>query len=135
MFQKTPEEMAEEKKLHLVEICKENNYFPTVVASPKECRTADEIPKNEILDFTQYCYDGKVVLKKKKRPPFYAQYKSYEIYLKKFQKNRNQQEVRDHLRAEYGQIQSFLFEKYPECQQYRPPKKVKEEEEEEAVSN
>lgn len=134
MLQKTPEEMAEEKKLHLVEICKENNYYPTVIASPKECRKAEEIPKNEILDFTQYCYDGKVVLKKKKRPPFYSEYKSYELYLKKFQKYRNQQAVREYMIAEYGQIQSFLFDKYPECQQFRPPKKVKEGEEEEVAN-
>lgn len=115
--------MAEEKKLHLVEFCKENSYFPTVIASPKELRTSDEIPKDEVLDFTQYCFDGRVVLKKKKRPPFYANYKSYEIYLKKYQKYKNQEQVKNYLIAEYGQIQSFLHAKYPECQQQRKPKK------------
>lgn len=129
VLQKTPEEIAEEKKLHLVEICKENNYFPTVIASPKECRKSSEIPKDELLDFTQYCYDGRVVLKKKKRPPFYANYKSHEIYLKKYQKYRNQGKVINHLIAEYGQIQSFLHDKYPECQQYRKPPKESAEEE------
>lgn len=111
-----------------MEICKENNYYPTVIASPQECRTASEISNDEILDFTTYCYNGKVVLKKKKRPPFYAKYKSYQIYLKKYQKYRNQEDVRNNLIAEYGQIQSFLADKYPECQQYRRQKENTEEE-------
>ncbi|KAJ8958621.1 hypothetical protein NQ318_016344 [Aromia moschata] len=125
--QKTPEEMAEEKKLHLVEFCKENNYFPNVIASPKECRKAEEIPKDEILDFTQYCFDGKVVLKKKKFPPFYTKLKSYELYLKRQERIRNQQAVRNNLIAEYGEIQSFLTTQYPECRQYKLPKKEEEE--------
>ncbi|CAH1110814.1 unnamed protein product [Psylliodes chrysocephalus] len=130
--QKTPEEIAEEKKLHLVQICKESNYFPTVIASPTECRKAQEIPKDEILDFKQYCFDGKVVLQKKKFPPFYTKYKSYEIYLKKQEKFRNQAEVKRNLIAEYGEIRSFLTDKYPECRQYRREKKVEENEEAEA---
>ncbi|KAG5891649.1 hypothetical protein JTB14_020067 [Gonioctena quinquepunctata] len=128
--QKSPEEMAEEKKLHLVEICKENNYFPKVIASPKECRKAADISKDEILDFKQYCFDGRVILKKKKHPPFYSTYKSYEIYLRKQEKLRNQGAVRNHLIAEYGEIKSFLADKYPECVQYRAPKKTSEEVEE-----
>lgn len=51
--------MAEEKGLHLVQFCKENNNFPKVIASPKECRKLEEIAKDENLDFTQYCFDGK----------------------------------------------------------------------------
>lgn len=119
--QKSPEEIAEDKKLHLVEICKENNYFPNVIASPKECRKAEEIPADEILDFTQYCYDGNVVLKKKKSPPFYTKLKSYQTYLKKQEKLRNQDKVRINLIAEYGEIRSFLGNQYPECRQYRLP--------------
>ncbi|XP_023019389.2 mitochondrial ribosomal protein S5 [Leptinotarsa decemlineata] len=126
--QKSPEEIAEEKKLHLVQFCKENNFYPTVIASPKECRKQEEIPKDEILDYKQYCFDGKVVLKKKKHPPFYSTYESYEIYLRKQEKLRNQDQVRNHLISEYGEIRSFLAEKYPECVQYRHPKKVSEEE-------
>ncbi|XP_057657034.1 28S ribosomal protein S5, mitochondrial [Diorhabda carinulata] len=129
--QKTPEEIAEEKKLHLVEFCKENNYFPNIIASPKECRKLEEIPKDEILDYKQYCFDGRVVLKKKKYPPFYATYKSYELYLKKQEKIRNQNEVRRNLRAEYGEIRSHLADKYPECKQYRSEKKENVDEENE----
>lgn len=128
LFQKTPEEIAEDKKLHLVELCKENDYFPTVVASPKECRTKEQIPKDEVLDYKQYCFDGRVVLKRKKFPPFYAEYKSYQLYLKKWEKIRNQQEAKLNLIAEYGKIQSFLTDKYPECRNNIPPKKDTSEE-------
>ncbi|CAH1961515.1 unnamed protein product [Acanthoscelides obtectus] len=121
--QKSPEEVAEQKRLHLVEICKENNYFPNVIASPKECRTHEEIPKDEVLDWKQYCFDGKVVLRKKKPPPFYTRLKSYEVYLKKQEKLRNQDKVRINLLAEYGELRTFLADKYPECRAYKPPKK------------
>lgn len=45
--------LAEEKKLHVVEFRKENDYFPTVVASPPTCRTQEEIKPNEVMDYTQ----------------------------------------------------------------------------------
>ncbi|CAG9860384.1 unnamed protein product [Phyllotreta striolata] len=126
--QKTPEEIAEEKKLHLVELCKENNYFPNVIASPKECRKPEEIPKDEVMDYKQYCFDGRVVLHKKKMPPFYSTYKSYQIYLKKQEKLKNQFKVKTNLIAEYGEIRSFMADKYPECTQYRREKKSEENE-------
>lgn len=127
--QKTPEKIAEEKGLHLVEICKENYNFPNVLASPSKCRSEAEIEKDEILDFTQYCLKGGVVLKKKKYPPFFTALRSYQLYLKKQEKLRNQDKVRQNLIAEYGEIRSFLADKYPECVQYRPPKKESPEEE------
>ncbi|KAL1512648.1 hypothetical protein ABEB36_002207 [Hypothenemus hampei] len=128
--QKTPEEIAQEKGLHLVEVSKERNYFPKVIASPTECRKAEDIPKNEILDFNQYCFEGKVVLQKKKRPPFYTNLKSYYRHVIKQERLRNQPEVKKNLIAEYGEIRSFLAEKYPECTQYRQPPKTEEETEE-----
>ncbi|KAJ8925300.1 hypothetical protein NQ315_009130 [Exocentrus adspersus] len=127
-FTKSPEEIAEDKKLHLVEICKENNYFPNVIASPKECRTAEEIGKDEILDFTQYCFDGKVVLKKRRPPPFFTKLYSYGTYLRKQENIRNQDKVRLNLIAEYGELKSYLADQYPECKRYIPPKKEKEAE-------
>lgn len=126
-LQKTHEEIAEEKRLHLVEMRKENEYFPNVVASPTKCRTQEEIDKDEILDFTQYSLNGKVILKKKKFPPFFTQHKSWENYLKKQENLRNQDKVKLQLIAEYGEIRSFLTDKYPECRPYKPPPKQKEE--------
>lgn len=129
-LQKSHEQIAEEKKLHLVELCKENNYFPNVLASPTVCRTEDEVDKTEILDFTQYCLDGRVLLKKKKWPPFYTKHKSWEIYLKKQQYLVNQDKVRHNMLAEYDEIRSFLADKYPECRACKNPKKEKVVEEE-----
>lgn len=123
--QKTHQEIADEKKLHLVEFKKENDFFPTVIASPTvECRKLKEIPKDETLDFTQYCLDNRIILQRKKFPPFYTKFRSWEIYLKKQEYIRNKPMVRQNMLAEYGELRSFLTEKYPEC---RPFKKEKEE--------
>lgn len=127
--QKTHDHIAEEKRLHLVEMCKENHYYPNVLASPAKCRTSAEVNKDEILDWTQYCFDGKVIYKKKKFPPYYAAHKSYQIYLKNQEKHRNQDDVKLHLIARYGEIRSFLADKYPECRPFKLPPKEKQEEE------
>ncbi|KAB0803393.1 hypothetical protein PPYR_00363 [Photinus pyralis] len=118
--QRTHEQIAEEKKLHLVELSKDNEYFPTVLASPVECRKTEDLKHDEVLDFTQYCLDGRVILQRKKFPPFYTKYKSWEIYLKKQEKIRNHDKIRIQLKAEYGELRTFLTDKYPEC---RPPQK------------
>ncbi|KAF5297109.1 hypothetical protein FQA39_LY02689 [Lamprigera yunnana] len=118
--QKTHDQIAEEKKLHLVELCKENGYYPTILASPANCRKTEELKHDEVLDFTQYCLDGKVILKKKKFPPFYTKHKSWEIYLKKQENVRNHDKIKIKLLAEYGELKSFLTDKYPEA---RPPQK------------
>lgn len=127
-LQKTHEEIAEEKQLHLVEMCKESGFFPNVVASPAKCRTKAEVDKDEILDFTQYSLGGKVIRKKKKFPPFYTNTPGYLTYLKKQENARNQDKVKMQLLTEYGEIRSFLADKYPECRAYRRVKEQKEEE-------
>ncbi|KOC64746.1 28S ribosomal protein S5, mitochondrial [Habropoda laboriosa] len=113
--QKTHEDMAKEKKLHLVEIRKENNYFPTVLASPPVVRDRSEIPPNEDLDFQQYVMKGKVPYWRKKPPPFYAKLPSWQVHLRKEERHRGQDDVVLRLRAEYGDLCSFLAEKYPEA--------------------
>nr|CAD7199852.1 unnamed protein product [Timema douglasi] len=117
--QKTHEQLAEEKGLHVVEFRKEEDYFPTVVASPSLIRSQDQIPPDEVLDFTQHVLGDRVVLKRKKFPPFYTKLPSWENHLMKMEKIRNHDKVRLHMLAEYGEIRSFLTEKYPEC---RPAK-------------
>ncbi|XP_041969398.1 28S ribosomal protein S5, mitochondrial [Aricia agestis] len=112
--QRTHQQLAEEKKLHLVEYRAENSYYPTVVASPEKVRTKEEIPKDETLDFIQYILNDRVILKRKKFPRFYESMPSYQIYLKKYEKYRNHEKIRLNLRAEYGEIKSFLNDKYPE---------------------
>lgn len=121
--QKTHQQIAEDKQLHLVELCKENLNFPNVLASPASVRTSDKLQHDETLDFTQYCLDGRVILQRKKFPPFYTKQKGWETYLKKQEIIRNQDKVKRNLIAEYGEIRSFLTDKYPEC---RPNKMQKE---------
>ncbi|KAF7418616.1 hypothetical protein HZH68_001269 [Vespula germanica] len=113
--QKTFQQMADEKQLHLVEFREENDNFPVVVASPARVRTEDEIKPNEILDFNQYLMDGKVVLKKKKPPPFYTKLDSWIIHQRRMERIRNKDDVRIRLLAEYGALRSFLADKYPEA--------------------
>ena len=120
--------MAEDKKLHLVEFRKENMYYPKVIASPSEVRKPKEVPSTEILDFTQYVLGGKVVLQKKKFPPFYTKLKSYRRHLRKKEYLRNQDQVRLRLYAEYGELRSFLTDKYPEAKPKLWSKKLREQE-------
>lgn len=116
----------------MVAVSKENGYYPRVLASPKECRKSSELKPNEVLDFKQYCLDGRIILQRKKFPPFFHTHKSYEIYLKKQEYLRNQDKVRNNLIAKYGELRSFLTDKYPECKPYIKPPPEPEANEEEA---
>ncbi|KDR13269.1 28S ribosomal protein S5, mitochondrial [Zootermopsis nevadensis] len=115
LHQKTHQMLADEKKLHVVEFREENDYFPTVVASPATCRTLEEINADEVMDYTQYALGNRVFLKKKRLPPFFTKLPSWENYLKKTQYTRNRDKVKVTLLAEYDEVQSFYTEKYPEC--------------------
>lgn len=127
--QKTMSQLAEEKKLHLVEMKYENDLYPKVIASPTELRTDDEIKSSEIMDFTQYVMGGKMVLKKKKFPPFYTKHYSWKIRQRKQVYLRNKDDVRTRLYAEHGELRSFLTDKYPEAkpQYWKKKKPVLEE--------
>lgn len=112
--QRTHQQLAEEKKLHLVEYRAENMYYPKLVASPNVVRTKEEIPKDETLDFVHYVMNDKIILRKKKFPRFYERMPHYKIYLKKYEKYRNHEKIRLNLKVEYGEVKSFLTDKYPE---------------------
>ncbi|XP_017757508.1 PREDICTED: 28S ribosomal protein S5, mitochondrial [Eufriesea mexicana] len=113
--QKTYQEMANEKGLHLVEMRKENNYFPKVLASPARVRDSTEISSSEILDFKQYVMNGRVPLKRKPNTPFYAKLPTWLVHLRKQERLRNHDNVVIKLRSEYDDVCSFLAEKYPEA--------------------
>ncbi|XP_016842830.1 28S ribosomal protein S5, mitochondrial [Nasonia vitripennis] len=113
--QKTHQQLAEEKKLHLVEMRKENLMYPVVVASPSVVRKPEEVKSTEVLNFKQYVLGGKIILKKKKFPPFYENYDSYKLKKSKMEYLRNQDQVRIRMLAEYGEFRSFLTDKYPEA--------------------
>ncbi|KAG5673299.1 hypothetical protein PVAND_003359 [Polypedilum vanderplanki] len=113
--QKKFEEIAESKGLHLVEFKPELGNFPRVVASPKVCRKEDDIKYDEIMDYTQVAMNGKVVLKRKKYPPFYANTYGYHIHLKKLEGRRNHFKIKFDMLKEHGTIKSFLTDKYPDA--------------------
>jgi len=52
-LQKSYHQIAEDKKLFLVEQREENENLPVVLAVPSTCRTEEEIPTDESLDFRQ----------------------------------------------------------------------------------
>ncbi|XP_076751338.1 mitochondrial ribosomal protein S5 [Xylocopa sonorina] len=128
--QKTHEEMANEKQLHLVEVRKENYYFPTVLASPEKARSSSEIPSDEVLDFDRYVMNGRIPLRKKKKESPFAKLPSWLIHLRRYERSRGQDKVLIRARAEFGDNCSFLAAKYPEaaCSKWRKhDKKIEEE--------
>lgn len=58
--------------------------------------------------------NDRVILKKKKFPRFYETMPHYKIYLKKYEKFRHHEKMRLNLKVEYGEVKSFLTDKYPE---------------------
>ena len=105
---KDHQQLAEEKGLHVVECKPEHGNFPKIVASPTICRKDDEVPTNEDLDFRRYGMDGKVILRKKKWPPFYAGSKGFELYQIKREYLRNQDKVRLRMLAEHGEVRRYV---------------------------
>ena len=130
--QRSHQQMAEEKGLHVVQFQSGHADFPIVVASPTECRRTEELEKAEVLDVNQYAMEGKVVLRRKKFPPFYTKLRGFELYEKKQEKLRNHHRIRLDMLTHYGEYRSFLTDKYPECKPQNWSKKRAEGEEAEA---
>lgn len=102
MNQKKYEDIAEEKRLHLVEMTPQNFYYPTLLASPtSQVRDESELA-NENLDFTYYIYDGRVkMVAPKRRNPFELHPMWYKnLDRKDFMKNREKTKLL--LAAKYG---------------------------------
>lgn len=109
-MQKSFQEMADEKKLHVVEFKPETNFFPTLLASPKDnqVRKLEEITKEEPSDFHMYLHNGQVQKLKPKKYPAYTRTIGYETYLKDYHYQKTRQDVRVYLKAKYGCVESFL---------------------------
>lgn len=105
--QKTYQQLAEEKKLFLIEYAGHTSY-PRIVGVPSVCRTADQIPKDEILELTQYAMGGKTIVKKPARQSPWAKLPSYLIHLKKEEKRRSWPIIKQDLLVRYGTVRSFL---------------------------
>jgi len=54
--QRSYENLAEEKKLNLVEMREENYNFPQLLAAPEKRRTSSEIPSSEDLEFNHVSF-------------------------------------------------------------------------------
>lgn len=115
MQQRNFQQLADEKGLHVVQLRKDRQYFPEVLASPTECRTDDQLDNNEVTDFNQHCLNGRVILRKPKREPYFTKHKSYNIYLKRQEKKRSFDTIKLDSFVRYGELRSFLTDKYPEA--------------------
>jgi len=120
MRQRTHQELANEKRLHLVEFRDENDNFPMVVATPDngEVRTEDEIPPTEILDFETISFDGQLPFYRKERPIFWTKTDLYKRSLKKKRPFRHHADQRLQMMVDQGRIASHLTDKFPECVQH-----------------
>lgn len=108
--QKTYQEMADEKQLHVVEFTPGTDYFPRIVASPSNgiVRTRKDIKDDELMDFNLYVYDGKVRMPEVNKPPHYTKDPQYILFIRQWHMMRSRQNVRVGLRAKYGSLDSFL---------------------------
>ena len=73
--------LANEKRLHLVELRNENDNFPRLVASPENVavRTKDEIGHDEILDFEIISYDGHMPYFRPEKQPFFERLPAFQV--------------------------------------------------------
>ncbi|XP_034475622.1 28S ribosomal protein S5, mitochondrial [Drosophila innubila] len=94
MRQKTYQDIANESSLHIVERQMARNGFTEIKASP---HIDPKVTENDhIIDFMQFTLGNKIVLRKKKLPPFYVHSKGHNIYELKKERFRNQSKVRLH---------------------------------------
>lgn len=103
--QKNHNRLAEETGLNVVELKKEKDLYPEVVASPSSIVTKSEISR----EFQDYIMNGKVALKKKKYPPFFTKSVGWNLHLKKTLRFRNHDQSRLNVLVEEGCFRSFLY--------------------------
>ena len=119
--QKTHQVLADEKKLHLVEMRAENDFFPQVVASPSDghVRTKQEIGHNEILDYEMICFEGNLPSWRESKKNPWLGTPAWDKHLRTKWAYESHSAVRLRMRVEHGDgvgaVRSHLYEKYPEC--------------------
>jgi len=119
--QKSHQTMADEKGLHLVQMKKENDYFPQVLASPSngKVRTQEEIGHNEILDFQMISFEGHLPAPRHARRNDFEGSMGWDKHLRRFWAREAHPRVRQHMWIQngftYGAVKSHLNDKYPEC--------------------
>lgn len=113
--QKNYQQLAEEKGLYVVEMRKDTNYYPKVVGIPSTVRTQKEIEPFEDLDFKTHCLQGRILKKWKKLQHKWYGGPTWGGHLKRAEKRRNHDNIRYASMLKYGEVRSFLTDKYPEC--------------------
>ncbi|XP_032592806.1 28S ribosomal protein S5, mitochondrial [Drosophila grimshawi] len=94
MRQKSYQDIANESSLHIVERQMAKNGLTEIKASPLfDTKTAG---KDRIIYFMQFTLGNKIVLRKKRIPPFYVNSKGHNLYELKTERFRNQSNVRLH---------------------------------------
>uniref|UniRef100_A0A6G1S486 Small ribosomal subunit protein uS5m n=1 Tax=Aceria tosichella TaxID=561515 RepID=A0A6G1S486_9ACAR len=104
MNQKSYQDIANEKQLHLVDVREENYFYPQILASPEgPVKTDSDIAKSgENLDFTYYINDGRVKLVTPKRKPFYEGDATWYKHLDRLDYGKNREKTKLILAAKYG---------------------------------
>jgi len=125
--QKTHQALADEKGLHLIEMRKENDYYPKLVASPSngKIRTKEEIGHNEILDFEMISFEGRVPSWKPGQSGGAELVNPWSFSpgwgrsIRRRYVVKGHAETRRRMRVEqgpgWGAVSSHLYAKYPEC--------------------
>nr|CAG4642510.1 EOG090X0689 [Evadne anonyx] len=122
--QKTYNKIAEESQLNVVELRKECEDFPCIIAKPSQVKSTKTTNQS---DFSLFLMEGKVPSQKKKYPLFFKKLPSWQVHLSKTVRFRNHNQVRTNLVSEYGEVRSFLADKYPECRKIKYVKQKAEE--------
>ncbi|KRZ11631.1 putative 28S ribosomal protein S5, mitochondrial, partial [Trichinella zimbabwensis] len=100
--QETYQQLADRKRLLVVEFPKEKDYFPKVIARPsaESVRRDSEVEKDEVLDVDDLYGEGRYPYKRPKRKPFWINQAGYLHKLWKEHPKRNMDEVRIRLLAD-----------------------------------
>lgn len=109
--QKTYQQIADEKRLNLVEFREDSDYFPRIIARPSNgpARKRGEIEPLEIMDFRQYMFDGRVFdTSHLDNNDKWLNSLNYARFLQIHHKHRAGLRVRARLRRRYGEVESFL---------------------------
>jgi len=122
--QKTYNKIAEESQLNVVELRKEREGFPRIIAKPSQVKSTRTTNQS---DFNLFLMEGKVPSEKKKYPLFYKKTPSWQVHLSKTVRFRNHDKVRVNLVSEYGEVRSFLADEFPECRRTKFVKMKAEE--------
>jgi len=100
--QETHQELAERKRLLVVEFRREYNYAPSIVAAPQkaECRKEEELKPDEEFNLDDLYGEGRYPLKKPRRVPFYEYLDSWKRKLWMELPFRNMGAVKNRLKAD-----------------------------------